>query len=85
MAEAVTTLPPMVSSVSLPTAPKTAPRASWIHVAIIQLGSLNIAAATPGLATLSWTSATSPGFVLQYADALAPTYWLKARTARRIP
>jgi hypothetical protein len=39
---------------------------------------LNIAPAAPNMVTLSWTPATSSGFVLQYADHLAPTNWLTA-------
>ena len=39
---------------------------------------LRIVPATPGFATISWTPATSSGFVLQYADSLAPANWLNA-------
>jgi len=39
---------------------------------------VSIAPATPGFATLSWTPATSSGFVLQWADSLTPANWVDA-------
>jgi len=46
---------------------------------------LRITPTAPGLATLSWTPATSSGFALQYADALAPTNWLNAPSGATNP
>jgi hypothetical protein len=39
---------------------------------------VSIAPAAPSLATLSWASATSSGWVLQYTDTLASTNWVNA-------
>lgn len=41
--------------------------------------------AIPGMATLSWTPTNAPGFVLQYADALAPTNWSNAPSGAANP
>jgi hypothetical protein len=39
---------------------------------------LRIAPDAPGSATISWSPATSSGFVLQWADTLAPNEWHNA-------
>jgi hypothetical protein len=46
---------------------------------------LSIVPATAGLATVSWTPANLPGFVLQFADSLAPTNWVNAPTGATNP
>jgi len=46
---------------------------------------LRIFPAAPGLATVSWTPATSSGFVLQYAERLVPTNWLNAPSGELNP
>ena len=46
---------------------------------------LLLSPAAPGLATLSWTPTNSPGFVLQYADSLAPTNWVNAPSGAANP
>jgi hypothetical protein len=46
---------------------------------------LRIVPAAPGLATISWTPATSSGYVLQYADSLAPVNWVNASSGALNP
>jgi hypothetical protein len=46
---------------------------------------LNIVPVAPGLASISWTPATSSGFVLQCADSLAPTNWLNVPSGAANP
>ena len=46
---------------------------------------LSIAPAALGLATISWSPTNSPGFVLQYAESLAPTNWLTAPSGATNP
>jgi hypothetical protein len=46
---------------------------------------LSIASAAPGLATISWTPATSSEFVLQYTDDFAPTNWVAAPSGATNP
>jgi hypothetical protein len=46
---------------------------------------LRIVPAAPGFATISWTPADSPGFVLQYSDSLAPANWLDAPSGTANP
>jgi drug/metabolite transporter superfamily protein YnfA len=46
---------------------------------------LRIAPAASGLARISWTPATSSGFVLQYTDSLSPVNWLNAPSGAANP
>jgi hypothetical protein len=46
---------------------------------------LRIVRAAPGFATISWTPSNSPGFVLQYADRLAPSNWANAPSGAANP
>ena len=46
---------------------------------------LSIAPAAPGFAIISWTPATSSGFVLQYADSFSPTNWVNAPSGAANP
>jgi hypothetical protein len=46
---------------------------------------LSIVPTVPGFATLSWTSSISSSFVLQYANALAPTNWFNALSGEANP
>jgi hypothetical protein len=46
---------------------------------------LRIVPSAPGFATISWTPADSPGFVLQYSDSLAPAHWLDAPSGAANP
>jgi hypothetical protein len=49
------------------------------------LPELRMAPCAPGFATLSWAPATSSGFVLQYADRLAPSNWAGAPSGAMNP
>jgi hypothetical protein len=46
---------------------------------------LNLVNSAPNSATISWTPATSSGFVLQFTDELAPTNWLDAPSGTTNP
>lgn len=46
---------------------------------------LNIVPAAPDFATISWTPATSSGFVLQCTDSFAPTNWVAAPSGAANP
>lgn len=46
---------------------------------------LSITPHAPGSATLSWSPATSSGFLLQWADSLAPTDWRNAPSGETNP
>lgn len=46
---------------------------------------VNIVSSAPDSATISWTPATSSGFVLQFTESLAPTNWVNAPTGNTNP